>query len=411
MPASVKVSFSTYYGYLEGTGLGLVIEKSIVPVLADQLPNGNYKLIGYEYHPYSIGDGYSYYPLLLINKKVILKTQWIRWMGSPPNYPICYQEGQNHTNWYKDISLYETTLELKLKELNITLDSISKKNMYFEGSFEFMSLHQISQTFLYELSRQVTPQFRNITGIEDIEKVIAFDDFKYDFEPGKPYINANRIIRVLNTDGYSYMRICIRSASYPLVFSGVLVKWRSLKDNEYINITDSVGIGDAEFELVLDHLISYDYKTETYYYDENDEFLQKLKEANGGKIDFSWASAEDIIKGIKEFYIPIQRKEDTGLNFDCQIRCGYPDVIVRLYFSSEIEADVITEIQTLYIEFLNMWNQNNQEPIHFIGNVIKNSKKALKTHFDFGNCDESIIDDLIKFISDRRKDIVKVVLE
>lgn len=241
------------------------------------------------------------------------------------------------------------------------------KNLYCESSSIYYAELKgepplASKSFLKAASKAVTLFISNILGVENVADYLC--------------IRFEKFHTVRYVDCKGQMSVDIEHKTQPYKLCTFFIKWIGA-DDSMIKTTDEVRSSDINFEIQMDQ------------YEE-----AKLK----------YCFFNDI-------YFSVVKKENSGLHFDYEVKCGSENVIFRIRFSEDVTN--VSEISHKVKQFFTKPDEYGHiiEPGWFVAR--KTSPKAVKIEVDLGSidCSETIIEDFMKYLDDNFNNIKKVVAE
>ena len=100
----------------------------------------------------------------------------------------------------------------------------------------------------------------------------------------------------------------------------------------------------------------------------------------------------------------------TGLRFETEISCGWPDCEIRLYMKEEWTAQTRQVLEELFSTFFATWEREHaEEYLHEITSRSYRDKRVLCVQLDFGSIDPSAIEALLNMLNTCPLELKKVV--
>lgn len=215
------------------------------------------------------------------------------------------------------------------------MDEKYEKNVAF-------NYEEMSDSFYFELEKQITKLLGQRYGIENPEKYFlgfGFVPTVAKFIEGYGQLYGD----VLGSNAYGYT---------------VSILWKDVKNPTH-QILPSDDIVPQNIEFFIEEVLSED---------SLQEYIR-----NNTKIDTI-------------------RKKSSGYKFDIEMYMHtWPDIQLGFKMKSPLSAEEQAEIEALLWSYVKMWNErdektNDIESIHYIGTVKKGKAKQYQVHIDFGTC-------------------------
>lgn len=249
-------------------------------------------------------------------------------------------------------------------------------------------IDDVSFSFLEQMTRQLTPLLNDAVG-KSVAKNFELHLFDSD-NPAKSTFDYMKYV-----DGWTISPIYFTHLIETLT---IWVKWRSLTGKEYVDLKDEVDENSIEFQLCTE---------EEQWASEYELYKRKL-------YPDGWAARVNEILSPSKTVVTANL---SGISFDYEISCGWPDVILKVYFKNIPTDELIAGLDQTLMDFIEEWNkkQGKKGEDRFIHDIfqIENQDDENNVHtwyIDFGNCDSAVIIKLMECISNHVKGIEKIIL-
>ncbi len=346
------------------------------------------KLTGYSYEQYN-ENGWSYYPVQFSVNSKYQGISWIKWKYEDKDeyfdllhtsismyYPMVLDDEVRRqlSDTLPQIFRFCTDEEVQMlsqkhKQPNLKYDILAQKQIkVFPAS---MNSHHDKLFFIYEFRRQMTPMLTNLTGINDLYKIIVqvnFSDLFTENIDGYTYVDATITINPINPwEIYPQYRFIIR--------------WKSNTDKEYIGIKNVIGSDDISFEF--SPIIPKGFKGVS---------------GAGGYSEKDIISKDALLEFINKYDKKNKKPIDTGTSFPVFLNSvSYPSVILKIQFESEFSDQSLEKMLYAVNDFIQSHNSKSEEKIHDF-NVKRKSENIIWLYIDFGSADPIAVQHFFEYI-------------
>lgn len=244
------------------------------------------------------------------------------------------------------------------------------------------------------------------------EKELDYATFKY-VEVVKTYktnLYRGDFLR-LHKNGFSYGCFSVIGKSSVYEVSDIWFRWKSnLPDYEYIEPDDELDLKPEDITFELCEQVPEEFALRFY--------AKTTAEYNCN----AWINDLN-----EDCYYPKKRRSKKNRNefpFSVSDTCEYPDTTFTLYFNEEITDELKDKAVEEFNDFSQKWDENHYYGIHSImladdlgefydENAIAelDASRAVKILVDFGSCEPSIIEKLIKWLQTSFLNIARVKIE
>lgn len=184
----------------------------------------------------------------------------------------------------------------------------------------------ISESFLIQMTMQLTPQINDLINIKIKDAKLSF----IDIPPNGSVFNELKY-----KDGWTISRLFFNCAITETVT--LWVKWRSLTGEEYVDMKEETDETKIEFLLCSE-----------------EEQLPYEYEIYGRKL-----YPEGWPQHIRNICSP--QNSAPKLSFPYEVECGFPDVFVQIYCNKSQKTRIAKELKIKLPEFFNSWNAEQEK--------------------------------------------------
>ena len=261
------------------------------------------------------------------------------------------------------------------------------------------------------MTRQITPQI--CAKLDVTSKRLKQKETYFKIRQSKNHPLS--IFYYRDNEIYFYIELSFNIFCYNL-----LLRCRSIDNDNKIDPRGEIDVTKLIFDVVYEPPHEYkNFLIDTYIAwflkQNNAEYAQKAQAKILDNTFFTgWFNDEEMMAWLKG--VSLVKSSESGLSFDYDVRCGYPDVSFSVHFKEGLTPETVEKLDSALSAFHTEWDETREkegkeEHIHYISDLKENKKtNRIKFHIDFGSADPVAIEDMMAYLDKCKLGITKIIL-